>query len=155
METETKRNNSTITAVIAAVAAAVLLVIGWLLPMVKLFGEPVSIFRVADMVGGSNGAAAKAGYVTIVVICAISILWAAIPKKWAAIVGIVYSLIPMGLTIYQLYSWTSNDTELAFGSILAVVMSVAVLILSIVKLVVLINAKKPRLPETDRENLFE
>ena len=155
METETKRNNSTITAVIAAVAAAVLLVIGWLLPMVKLFGEPVSIFRVADMVGGSNGAAAKAGYVTIVVICAISILWAAIPKKWAAIVGIVYSLIPMGLTIYQLYSWTSNDTELAFGSILAVVMSVAVLILSIVKLVVLINAKKPRLPETDRENLLE
>ena len=124
---------------LVSIIASVLLTLSWFLPVVKMYGHSYTMLKVLDMAGESD---ATAGFIFTVVLCLISIIWSAIPKKWAAIVGTVYSLIPMVMCIGQIGSWVSNDIKLAFGAVIMIPLALAVFALSVVKLILSIMAKK-------------
>ena len=127
---------------LANLCAAILLTVTWFLPVVQTSSRSYTMLKALDKFGGSEGAAAMGGFIFIVILYAIAILWAAIPKKWAAIVGIVYSFIPLAFCIVQISDWKSHSIDLAFGGILMIPLAILVLALSVAKLVCLLKDGK-------------
>ena len=126
---------------LAGVAVVLLLTLAWFLPVVKFAGKSIRFMEVFEEMGSSSSDA-QAGFWMMVVLCAISAIWLLIPKKWAAIVGMIYHLIPMILCFVQVSDWKSHDSSLAIGGALLIPLAIIAFVLCIAKLVVLIKEKK-------------
>ena len=144
MKTNNKKNVSLIVCVITA-ALALLGAILWLLPVAKYHGEGITMAK-AMKLAGADGMASALG--VIVVLYAVSAVWAAIPKKWAAIVGMIYGLLPLVMSIAQVNSWKAARLDLTLCANLMVPVSVCVVVLSLVKLIVLPKTRKVAAPQS-------
>lgn len=144
MNNQTNKRSSKITLIVTAINAfmALILTLTWFMPVLTVHGDSYSMPGTIDKLSGSDAEAAAIGFWFIVILCTASIAWALIPKRWAAIVGMIYAILPTILCIAQVSDWKSHGLELAFGSIIMVPLAILVFILSIIKLVVLIKAAK-------------
>lgn len=122
---------------ISVIAALILIISVLRLPMVKVLGESLTMKQI-DEINNGDGT-----FAFLLISCAISLIWAIVPKKWASVVGIIYGIYLMILCVGQTIDWSSQRyVSVQSGSIMMSVFSVAVFLLSIVKLVILIINKK-------------
>lgn len=124
----------TLLTTLAALLAFVLL----FLPVVKALGSTFTFSQVEKM------ADTEGIFAMLLVFFGISVIWAVIPKKWAAVVGAIYGLLPALLMISQTLDWKKQDhMSPTAASTFICIFSVAFIVLSIAKLVILIKNKKP------------
>lgn len=122
---------------LTVLSALILIFSVFSLPMVKVLGESLTMKQIDELPGGEGT------YSFLLISCAISLIWAIIPTKWASIVGMIYGIFPIILCVGQTIDWSSQRyITVQSGSIMMSVFSVAVFLLSIAKLVVLIMNKK-------------
>ena len=142
---------------------ALLLTLMWFMPLitVTVFGERES-FSMLDYLQYldefnskyAHEATDNASTMWLCVIsCAISIVWALIRKKWASIVGLIYSFFPMFLCIGQVQEWKNLEesmpdfgkllsVKLGFGANLLIPLSIIVTALFIVTIIYISKDKK-------------
>ena len=132
------------TLIVSAICAflAFLTTVSWLMPVVRLGNESYTMMKVLDSYHGSDAGAAAAGFWFVVILCAVSILWAVIPKTWAVVTGVVYSILPMALCLAQLSDWESSNLDLAIGAKLLGPCAVLVFCAFAMRLLVLVIEKK-------------
>ena len=116
--------------------SALLLTLCWFLPVAKIFGESYSMLKLLKEAGNGE---AKAGFWFIVILCAVSIVWAVLSKKWAAIAGAIYTILPMIFCIVQVSDWKSKKLDLAVGANLLIPLSILVFVLALAKLLFVIQ----------------
>ena len=132
----TKIDTRKAVALIVTALAAVLALVGmllWFLPVAKIYGESYTMLEAMK----ASGQDMTGMLVFIVILYALSVVWAAIPKKWAAVTGMLYGLLPMIIAIAQVSDWRSNKLTLTAGANLMIPVAVCVVVLSLVKLIVL------------------
>ena len=145
--TPVKRNRGLIYAVTAVCTILALLsTLTWFMPTVSVLGESYSMLDTMSLAEelGANEAElgqVRAGFWAVVIVCAVSVVWAAIPTLWSAIVGPIYALTPMVLCAAQVNDWKQNFT-LAIGGNLMVPLAVLVFAVSIIKLILIIIEEK-------------
>lgn len=132
-----KASKLSLAVTLACLFSAVMMTVSLFLPAVSYGGRTVTLLDVA-----SGHSEAVGGFWIVAVLCALTIPWAAIPKKWAAIVGTIYTLLPMILCIVQVADLAGNGIKLAVGSIFLVLFPILLFVGLIVKLVLLIKDKK-------------
>ena len=122
-----------------SVIASILLTLTLFLPMVKLYGEALTMKELFRMIDSSMESAI--GFVGF--LYAITIIWAMIPKKWAAIVGAVNALLPILISFAFIIDCVSESAyRLGFGGFLMALLSILVFVLSVVKLIILLREKR-------------
>lgn len=131
------------TGFVSAVTAflALILTFTWFMPVVSIAGRSFTMLEA--MKHDRSDREAIAAFTFYVVIFAAAVVWAALPKLWAAIVGTLYSIFPMVLCVVQVNDWSDNRyIDLLLGGHLMRALSILVFLLSIAKLAVVIMEKK-------------
>lgn len=126
---------------ICAIAAA-LLTLTLFLPVVSIHGDSYSLLGAADKMGGSSGDAAAASVWFVIFLCAGSVVWTMIEKKWAAVTGAIYAFLPMILCVGQAADWMSNDIDMTFFGILMLLLPIVVTLLAIARAVLILKEEK-------------
>ena len=141
IKTVKKSSKATLIVTLLNVFAAVMMTISWFLPIASDHGESYSLFNSIYMEPDSD---AVAYFWICAAIYAVSIIWAAIPKMWAAIVATIYVFLPASLCYFIAGMCLLADLNLGVGSVFMVIFSSLLIVLSFVKLVFAIKDKKKR-----------
>ena len=136
------KKTSPATLIVSGICAllALLLTLVWFTPVVKIFDDSYTYSEILEIAKADENEVAA--FRAVIIISVIMIVWAAIPKLWASIVGVIYMILPAVLDIGQILDWKSKDVDLAFGGNLIIPLAVLTIIAFIVKLVFVIRDRK-------------
>ena len=133
------------TIILSAVTAflALMMTVSWFLPVVAEGGRSQTILgslSLLNVVEANDDP--TIGFWTIIVMCASVIVWSVIPKKWSAIVGVVFAGIMASLSGSQIYQWATDGRKLAVGAILMIIFSALTCIAAVIRLIFVIMDRK-------------
>ena len=128
---------SMITAILAALATLL-----WFMPVIKYRSDSYTLLGSFSKLSSSHMKDALLGFWLVVALCAVSVIWAIIPKLWSAIVGTVYSVLPLIFYIAQVSDWNSSGLKLTFAANLMIPVAILVLVLSIARIVCFVGDRK-------------
>lgn len=140
-----KYSRATLIATLTNVVVALAMLISGFLPFMIVDGEKYGMLDFIGIPGFfEEGGPIYFFLITMIGPSAIAIIWAAIPKMWAAVVGIIYALPLIFYTL--LYSPLNPgvvaEDFLMGGFVFRKYCSILLLVLSIVKLILTIRDKK-------------
>lgn len=142
-----KYSRATLIATLTNVVVALAMLISGFLPFMIVDGEKYGMLDFIGIPGFfEEGGPIYFFLITMIGPSAIAIIWAAIPKMWAAVVGIIYAL-PLIFWAYVILISMQETIEaelefLAGGFVFRKYFSILLLVLSIVKLIFTIRDKK-------------
>lgn len=140
-----KYSRATLIVTLINVVITLAMVISGFLPFMIVDGEKYGILDAIGMPGFFEGEIFLSFlWMTMIGPSVIAIIWAAIPKMWAAVVGIIYAL-PLILFNTLLSSWDQVEVTsevLTGGFVFRKYFSILLLVLSIVKLILTVRDKK-------------
>lgn len=146
------KKSSKITIIVSAVTAfmALMATVTWFMPVASIGSRAYTMLETLDQLSSSQAEEALIGFWFIVIFFAVNIVWAIVPKMWAAIVGIAYSFFTMIFGIVQVADWAGNNLDLAVGAVFLALFSILLFITSIVKLVfTIMDRKKNRISNSN------
>lgn len=140
-----KYSRATLIATLTNVVVALAMLISGFLPFMIVDGEKYGMLDFIGIPGFfEEGGPIYFFLITMIGPSAIAIIWAAIPKMWAAVVGIIYALPLIFYTL--LYSPLNPgvvaEDFLMGGFVFRKYFSILLLVLSVVKLILTIRDKK-------------
>lgn len=142
-----KYSRATLIVTLINVAVTLAMVISGFLPFMIIDGEKYGLLDRIGMPGFFEGEIFLYAIMLLMIgPSAIAIIWAAIPKMWAAVVGIIYAL-PLifwaYVTLISVQETTEAELELLSGGfVFRQYLSILLFVLSIVKLILTIRDKK-------------